>query len=199
MCCMRLTGNTGCKHDAKNYHLRRIAQLCSAISSQLRHVSTIEKKIIKQQYLLQMSLQYGKLRPTNGWNWVVSFGHPSEFQRVLRLGFVTAATSLTGGHPNFARYLAMSCVVTLYMYILGGSCPLTDFWHVQNLLCIQVLRSPVLAVSLHGTPAVDVSQTLGHAPRNWVRELLQRCHLYSPGRPSRWASAHILVPYQVQK
>jgi len=64
---------------------------------------------------------------------------------------------------------------------------------VQNLLCIQVLRSPVLAVSLHGTPAVDVSQTLGHAPRNGVRELLQRCHLYSPGRLSRWASAHILL------
>ena len=43
-------------HDAKNRHLGTIAQLCRAISSQLRHVSTIGKKLVKQQYLLRMSL-----------------------------------------------------------------------------------------------------------------------------------------------
>jgi len=41
--------------DAKNRHLGTIAQLCRAISSQLRHVSTIGKKLFKQQYLLYMS------------------------------------------------------------------------------------------------------------------------------------------------
>ena len=41
--------------DAKNRHLGTIAQLCQAISSQLRHVSTIGKKLVKQQYLLYMS------------------------------------------------------------------------------------------------------------------------------------------------
>jgi len=41
--------------DAKNRHLRTIAQICPAISSQLRHVSTTGKKLFKQQYLLQMS------------------------------------------------------------------------------------------------------------------------------------------------
>ena len=40
MCCTRLAGNTGRKNDAKNRHLRTIAQLCRAISPQLRHVST---------------------------------------------------------------------------------------------------------------------------------------------------------------
>jgi len=39
--------------DAKNRHLRTIAQLCRAISLQLRHVSTIGKKHVKQQYLRQ--------------------------------------------------------------------------------------------------------------------------------------------------
>jgi len=34
----------------KNYHLCTIAQLGLAISSQLRHVSTIGKKLVKQQY-----------------------------------------------------------------------------------------------------------------------------------------------------
>ena len=51
MCCVRLDGNTGCKKVAKNRHLGTIAQLCRAISSQLRHVSTIGKKLVKQQYL----------------------------------------------------------------------------------------------------------------------------------------------------
>jgi len=46
-------------------HLGTIAQLCRAISSQLRHISTIGK-IVKQQYLLHVSSQYGELRPTNG-------------------------------------------------------------------------------------------------------------------------------------
>ena len=41
--------------DAKNRHFGTIAQLCRAISSQLRHVSTIGKKLVKQQYLRYMS------------------------------------------------------------------------------------------------------------------------------------------------
>ena len=45
----------------KNRHRRTIAQLCRAESSQLRHVSTIGKKLVKQQYLLHMSAQYGEL------------------------------------------------------------------------------------------------------------------------------------------
>jgi len=41
--------NTGRKKVAKNRHLGTIAQLCRAISSQLRHVSTMGKKLVKQQ------------------------------------------------------------------------------------------------------------------------------------------------------
>jgi len=52
-----------------------------------------------------------------------------------------------------------------HIYIFGGSCPLTEFRHVQNSLYIQVLRCPILAALLHGTPADGVSQT---AP--WYKE-----------------------------
>jgi len=59
---------------------------------------------------------------------------------------------------------------------------------------VQVLRSPILAVLLHGTPAAGVSQTLRRGTRNGITELLQRAPpIYSAGRPSRWASAHIVV------
>jgi len=41
MCCTQLAASTGRKKVAKNRHLGTIAQLRRAISSQLRHVSTI--------------------------------------------------------------------------------------------------------------------------------------------------------------
>jgi len=44
--CARLVENTGRKNDAKTRHLGTIAQLCLAISSQLRHVSTIGKNLL---------------------------------------------------------------------------------------------------------------------------------------------------------
>jgi len=50
MCCTRLAEDTG----RKNRHFGTIAQLCRAVSSQLRHASTIRKKLVKQQYLLRM-------------------------------------------------------------------------------------------------------------------------------------------------
>ena len=49
-CCTRLAENTGCKKSPKIRHLRTITH-CRAVSSQLRHVSTIGKKLVKQQYL----------------------------------------------------------------------------------------------------------------------------------------------------
>jgi len=40
-----------------------------------------------------MTPQYGELRPTNGWDLLASLRYPSKFQRVSRLGFVTAGCS----------------------------------------------------------------------------------------------------------
>jgi len=76
-----------------------------------------------------MFSQYDELRPTNtvlfgltttklnklyyynSWDRSASLGHPSNFQRVSRLGFVTAPTSLNGGQPNFARFWPSSGLV----------------------------------------------------------------------------------------
>ena len=102
MCWMRLAENTGPKKSSKISHLGIIAQLCRAISSQLRHASKIRKKLVKQQYLLHMSSQYGELRPTNGWDRLAGLGHPIIFQRASRLGSVTARHSSSGRQPNFA-------------------------------------------------------------------------------------------------
>jgi len=74
---MQLAENTGSKKSPKIRHLGTIAQLCRAMSSRVRYVSTIGKKLVKRQYLPHMSLQYGELRPTSGWDRFVSWGHPS--------------------------------------------------------------------------------------------------------------------------
>jgi len=61
-----------------------------------------------------------------------------------------------------------------YICIFGSFCPLTEFCQVQTSLCVQVLRSLVLAALLHGTPAAGVSQTLQRGKRNGIIELSQR-------------------------
>jgi len=48
-----------------------------------------------------MSLHYGELRPTSGWDRFVSLGHPSSFQRVSGLGSVTARHSSSERQRNF--------------------------------------------------------------------------------------------------
>jgi len=55
---------------------------------------------------------------------------------------------------------------------------------VQDSRCVQVLCSPILAALLHNTQVVGISETAA---------LSRGRHLYSPGWPSRWALAHILV------
>ena len=120
-CCTRLAENTG----RKNRRLRAIAQLYRAISSQLRHISTVGKNLL--------SSNISSRRPHN----MVNFG-----PLAAEIGLVVWGTP-----ANFNGFCA-------------------------------------LAVLLHGTPLVGVSQTAA---------LNRGHHLYSPGRPSRWALAHILV------
>ena len=114
-CCTRLAENTGRKKSTKIRHLRIIAQLCRALYSQLRHVSTTGK-IVKQQYLPHISLQYGERRPTSGLDLLASLGHPSKFQRLSRLCSVTARHSGSGREPNYAalnrgRHLYSTCLL----------------------------------------------------------------------------------------
>jgi len=77
-----------------------------------RYIFTIKacienrKKILKQQYLLHMSSQYGELRPINGWDRLASLGHHSKFQLVSRLGFVILAIWSTSFYRGRHVYLA---------------------------------------------------------------------------------------------
>ena len=98
---------------------------CRVLSSQLRHVSTIGKKLVKHQYLPHRSSQYGELWPTVGEFWDTA----ANFNGFRGLAALLHGTS-SGREPNFAA-------------------------------------------------------------------LNRGRHLYSAGRPSRWALAHILVNYDL--
>jgi len=89
---MRLAANTG----RKNRHLGTIAQLCRAISSQLRHVSTIGKKLLSintSSTCPDNMVNFGPLTAEIGSG---VWGNPYKFQRVLRLGSVTARHLVVG-------------------------------------------------------------------------------------------------------
>jgi len=103
-------------------HLGTIVHLCPAISSQLRHISTIGKKLNSNK------------SPTCPYN-MVNFG-PVTGEICWRVW---------GTPTNFNGFR-------------------------------------VLAALLHGTLVVGVSQTVA---------LCRGRHLYSAGRPSRWALVHI--------
>jgi len=108
---------------------------------------------------------FGWLTAEIGWR---VWGTPANFN-----GFRILASLLQRRHSLQARCVAISWAGTLYIHF-QGCCPLTEFCQAQNSLCVQVLHSPILAASLHSTPASDVSQTLRHAIRNGIRQLPQR-------------------------
>ena len=74
-CCTRLGENTGRKKSPKSPSGHHRTTLSGYIFATKAHIDN-RKKLVKQQYVLQMSPQYGELRPTSGWDRFVSLGHP---------------------------------------------------------------------------------------------------------------------------
>ena len=62
------------------------------------------KKLVKQQYVLHISPQYGELRPTSGWDRLTSLGYPCKFQLFSRLGSVTARHLVGGVSQTLRRW-----------------------------------------------------------------------------------------------
>jgi len=97
------------------------------MSSQLRHVLTIGKKnLLNSNVFCRCPHNMANFAPLTAEIGLEVFWHPSKFQRVLRLGFVTAPTSLTGGQSNFTQCLAISWAGTP-IHIFVGSCPWQNF------------------------------------------------------------------------
>ena len=101
------------QHAARlKYRMQKIAKnspsrhhctiLSGCIFRSKAHIDN-RKKTVKQQYFLNMSSQYGELRPTNGWALLASLGYPCKFQRVSRLGSVILHGTLVLGVSQTLR------------------------------------------------------------------------------------------------
>jgi len=145
MCCTRLDENTGCKKLPKIRHLGTIAQICRVVSSQLRHVSTIRKKPALSSNISctcpQNMADSGPLTAEIGSG---VWGTPANLNGFPVLASLRAATSLTGGQPNFARCLAVSWAATLYTFS-GALAPERNFArckiHVMSKSCVSYIGS----------------------------------------------------------
>jgi len=85
MYCTWLAENTQRKNYAKKLpSVHHRTTLLGYIFATKAHIDN-RKKLVKQQYLLQISSQYGELRPTNGCYQLASLGTPANFNecRVL--------------------------------------------------------------------------------------------------------------------
>ena len=107
----------------------------------------------------------------NGWDRFRSLGHPSKFQPLSHLGFVTAPMCSTEIKKTL-QHVWPSAGLVHYIYSCGGSCLLTEFCQLQNSLCVQVLRSPIGNTVLQQRPSAKPCWV--HGTRNGITELSQR-------------------------
>ena len=106
------------------------------------------QKNIKQQYLLHMSPQYGELRPTSGLDRFVCLGHPCKFQRVWRLGSVTARHLVMAALCNRGAIIFLPC--SFFLLLLLSS---SFFLSSPNL---SGRRLDVYHTSTHGVALVRI-------------------------------------------
>jgi len=173
MCCTWLTGNTGCKNDAKNLHLRTIAQVCQAESSQLRHVSTIGKKLLNSSIFATCPHNMANFGPP-----AAEIGSGVWGTAANCNGYRVLASLLQRRRSPEANqtlnYVWLSPGLVHYIHIFGGSCCVTAFHHMQNSLGVQVLHSPILAALLHGTSSTWSAKLCGmvHTPCSTVDDVV---------------------------
>jgi len=145
------------------------------------------KTPVKHQYLIHKFSQYGEVQSTNGWDRFGSLGHPSKFQRVSRLASLLHRRRSTKLCTMFGRLLGWYTTYTfLGLLPPNGILPGAKF----------TLR-PSLAFSYIGS--VTARHSSSGRQRNFAALTIRKRHLYSAGRPSRWASAHILVVFEKGK
>jgi len=173
------------KKSPSGYHRTTVS---GCISSQIRHVSTIGKKLVKQQYLLHKSAQHGELRPS-GWDSFVSLGH----KQLISTAFA-----------SWLRYcsdVAQRKPTKLFtMFTWAGRL----YINFRRLLRRNGILPGAKFALLPPSLALSYSQRYCTAVEQWPRSKLCGVEhrapprgLYSAGRPSCWALAHILVCFFV--
>ena len=137
MCGTRLAANTGRKKVAKNRHLGTIAQLCRAMCSQLRHISTIGKNLLSSNISSTCPHNMVNFGPLAAEIVSLVWGTPGNLN-----GFRVLATLLQRRRSTEVNqtlhYVWPSPGLVRYIHNFGISCRLTEFCYVQNSLCVHL-------------------------------------------------------------
>ena len=121
---MWLAGSTGRKNDAKNWHLCTVTQICQDVSSQLRHVWTIGKTLVKQQCVPHMPAEYGELGPLAAEIGSVVWGTPTNFNgfHVLPLLLQRRRSPEANARQNCAMVRRWRFVAFCVLYFQRTAC-----------------------------------------------------------------------------
>jgi len=103
MCGMRITENVGPKKVAKNRNLGTIAQLCRAISSQPRHLSTIGKKLLSSNISSTCPYNMVNFGPLAAEIVSLVWGTPANFNRFRVLAALLHVTPVVGVSQTLRR------------------------------------------------------------------------------------------------
>jgi len=117
-CCARLAENTGRKKAPESRHLGTIPQLCRAISSQLRHLSTIGKKLLSSNISSTCPHNMVNVGPLAAEIVLLVWGTPANFNgfRVLAAllhGTLVVGVSQTCGVEQTASPIFCRADITL--------------------------------------------------------------------------------------
>jgi len=122
MCCIWLAGNAGPKNLPSGHHRTTLSRYIFANKARIDN----RKKLVKQQYLPHMSLQYGELSPLAAeigslvWSTPANFNGFHVFASLLQRRCSTEANQIL-------QNVCPSPVLIYYIYIFGGSCHITEF------------------------------------------------------------------------
>jgi len=86
------------------------------------------------------------------------------------------------GSSIWNRIESRSFAGPYYIYIFGGSCPVMEFWQMQNSFCVKVLRSPIF---------LSFCPRLFSAVAHWMSTILpQTVWLWCEFRMQVWNMMH---------
>ena len=137
--------------------------------------------------------QYGELRPTIGWDLFRSLGTPANVNgfRVL----VSLLQQRRSPEANQPLHDVWPCPGLLHVYTFSGTLapdrilPGQNYIYFTSKSCIILYWHRYCSALQQRASAKLCGVVQGMELQNFRRGR----HLYSAGRPSRWASAHILV------
>jgi len=166
----------------KIHHLGTIAQLCQAVSLQLRHIS--KKNVLSTNTSSTCPHNMMNFSPLASEVGPVLWGTPSNFSRFRILAAFLQRCRLPEANQTL-HDVWPSPGPLRYVYIFGGSCPVTEFCrckiHFTSMSCFLLYWQRYCTALQQRASAKLCSMVQGMGLRNFRRGR----HLYSARRPSR--------------